>query len=104
MAQKVIFIQPIQNKILEAAKEIAENRKLDYVFDRSAEILVFHSEKKYDISNLVVKYINQKDKNKAREELVESREQEKNAARQKVLEKRKREMDSIRKAKASEQK
>jgi Skp family chaperone for outer membrane proteins len=104
LAQKVIFIQPIQNKILEAAKEIAENRKLDYVFDRSAEILVFHSEKKYDISNLVVKYINQKDKKKAREELVESRKQEQNAARQKVLEKRKREMDSIRKAKASEQK
>jgi hypothetical protein len=46
------------------------------VFDRSAEILVFHSEKKYDISNLVVKYMNQKDKKKAREELVESRKQE----------------------------
>jgi Skp family chaperone for outer membrane proteins len=104
LAQKVIFIQPIQDKILEAAKEVAENRKLDYVFDRSAEILVFHSEKKYDISNLVVKYINQKDKKKAREELVESRKQEQNAARQKVLEKRKREMDSIRKAKSREQK
>ena len=104
LAQKVIFIQPIQDKILEAVKEVAENRKLDYVFDRSAEILVFHSEKKYDISSLVVKYINQKDKKKAREELVESRKQEQNAARQKVLEKRKREMDSIRKAKASEQK
>ena len=104
LVQKMIFIQPIQDKILEAVKEVAENRKLDYVFDRSAEILVFHSEKKYDISSLVVKYINQKDKKKAREELVESRKQEQNAARQKVLEKRKREMDSIRKAKASEQK
>ena len=103
LAQKVVFTQPIQDKILEAVKEIAENRKLDYVFDRSAEILVFHSEKKYDISNLVVKYINQKDKKKAREELVESRKQEQNAARQKAIEKRKKEMDSIRKAKASQQ-
>ena len=67
-------------------------------------MLVLQSEKKYDSSNLVVKYINQTDKNKAREELVESRKQEQKAARQKVLEKRKREMDSIRKAKASEQK
>ena len=99
LAQKVVFTQPIQDKILEAVKEIAENRKLDYVFDRSAEILVFHSEKKYDISNLVVKYINQKDKKKAREELVESRKQEQNAARQKAIEKRKKEMDSIRKRK-----
>ena len=103
LAQKVVFTQPIQDKILEAVREIAENRKLDYVFDRSAEILVFHSEKKYDISNLVVKYINQKDKKKAREELVESRKQEQNAARQKVIEKRKKEMDSIRKAKAIQQ-
>ena len=103
LAQKVVFTQPIQDKILEAVREIAENRKLDYVFDRSAEILVFHSEKKYDISNLVVKYINQKDKKKAREELVESRKQEQNAARQKILEKRKKEMDSIRKAKAIQQ-
>ena len=103
LAQKVVFTQPIQDKILEAVKEIAENRKLDYVFDRSAEILVFHSEKKYDISNLVVKYINQKDKKKAREELVESRKQEQNAAREKAIKKRKKEMDSIRKAKASQQ-
>ena len=103
LAQKVVFTQPIQDKILEAVKEIAKNRKLDYVFDRSAEILVFHSEKKYDISNLVVKYINQKDKKKAREELVESRNQEQNAARQKAIEKRKKEMDSIRKAKTSQQ-
>ena len=103
LAQKVVFTKPIQDKILEAVKEIAENRKLDYVFDRSAEILVFHSEKKYDISNLVVKYINQKDKKKAREELVESRKQEQNAAREKAIKKRKKEMDSIRKAKASQQ-
>ena len=103
LAQKVVFTQPIQHKILEAVKEIAENRKLDYVFDRSAQILVIHSEKKYDISNLVVKYINQKDKKKAREELVESRKQEQNAARQKAIEKRKKEMDSIRKAKTSQQ-
>jgi hypothetical protein len=73
------------------------------VFDRSAEILVFHSEKKYDISNLVVKYMNQKDKKKAREELVESRKQEQNAARQKVLDQRKQKMDSIRQAKTEQQ-
>ena len=103
LVQKVVFTQPIQDKILEAVKEVAKNRKLDYVFDRSAEILVFHSEKKYDISNLVVKYINQRDKKKARDELVESLKQEQNAARQKAIEKRKKEMDSIRKAKATQQ-
>ena len=100
LAQKIIFTKPIHDKILDAVKVIAENRKLDYVFDRSAEILVFHSEKKYDISNLVVKYINQNDKKKAREELIESRKKEQNIARQKALDKRKKELDSIRKSKS----
>ena len=68
LKQKIIFVQPIQDKILEAVKEV-ENRKLDYVFDRSAEILVFHSEKKYDISNLVIKYINQKQEKHERNSL-----------------------------------
>ena len=53
LAQKVVFTQPIQDKILEAVKEIAENRKLDYVFDRSAEILVFHSEKNTILATLL---------------------------------------------------
>ena len=88
MAQKVIILQPIQDKILDAVREVADNRKLDYVFDRSAEILVFHSEKKYDISELVIRYIEQEDKKKAREELVESRKQEQKAERNPAAEKR----------------
>lgn len=88
MAQKVIILQPVQDKILDAVREVADNRKLDYVFDRSAEILVFHSEKKYDISELVIRYIEQEDKKKAREELVESRKQEQKADRNPAAEKR----------------
>ncbi|MGB0199454.1 MAG: OmpH family outer membrane protein [Flavobacteriaceae bacterium] len=88
MAQKVIILQPVQDKILDAVREVADNRKLDYVFDRSAEILVFHSEKKYDISELVIRYIEQEDKKKAREELVESRKQEQKAQRNPAAEKR----------------
>lgn len=88
MAQKVIILQPVQDKILDAVREVADNRKLDYVFDRSAEILVFHSEKKYDISDLVIGFIEQKDKKKAREELVESRKEEQKAKRNPAAEKR----------------
>lgn len=88
MTQKVIILQPVQDKILDAVREVADNRKLDYVFDRSAEILVFHSEKKYDISELVIRYIEQEDKKKAREELVESRKQEQKAERNPAAEKR----------------
>ena len=47
--EKVLLSQPAQDEILIAIREIAADRKLDYVFDSSADILVLHSEKKYDI-------------------------------------------------------
>ncbi len=101
LAQKVILLQPVQDEILEAVKEVAENRKLDYVFDRSAEIITFHSEKKYDISTLVIRYIEQEDKKLAREALIESRKEEQRANnpavenRRKAIEARKAEREKL---------
>ena len=67
LKQKVVFTNPSRQNS-GAVKEMAENRKLDYVFDRSAEIWS-SIRKKYDISNLVVKYINQKGKKQERNSL-----------------------------------
>jgi len=86
--QKVSLAQPAQDEILTAIKEVADDRNLDYVFDSTADILVLHSEKKYDISDLVIGYIEQEDKKKAREELVESRKEEQKAKRNPAAEKR----------------
>ena len=98
--QEKILIQPIQDEVLAAVQKIADKNKFDFIFDKSSAIIMLYSEKKYDISNLVVKYINQNDKKKAREELIESRKKEQNVARQKALDKRKKELDSIRKSKS----
>ena len=74
--QKLKLAQPAQDEILTAIREIASDRKLNYVFDSTADILVLHSEKKYDISELVIKYLKINDKKKAQAFLAETKKQE----------------------------
>lgn len=74
--QKVLLAQPAQDEILTAIKEVADDRNLDYVFDSTAEILVLHSEKKYDISDLVIRYLEIEDKKKAQAFLAETKKEE----------------------------
>jgi Skp family chaperone for outer membrane proteins len=94
--QKVLLSQPVQDEILTAIREIADDRNLDYVFDSTADILVLHSEKKYDISDLVIRYIAIEDKKEALEFLAETKKEERRQrsnpdleARRKALEERK---------------
>ena len=74
--QKLQLAQPAQDEILTAIREIAADRKLNYVFDSTAEILVLHSEKKYDISDLVIRYLEIEDKKKAQDFLAETKKEE----------------------------
>lgn len=76
--QKLKLAQPAQDEILTAIREIASDRKLNYVFDSTADILVLHSEKKYDISELVIRYIEIEDKKKAQAYLAETKKEERN--------------------------
>lgn len=100
--QKVLLAQPAQDEILTAIKEVADDRNLDYVFDSTAEILVLHSEKKYDISELVIRYLEIEDKKKAQEFLSETKKEERRQrtnpaleAKRKALEKRKAERQKL---------
>jgi Skp family chaperone for outer membrane proteins len=74
--QKLLLAQPAQDEILTAIREIASDRKLNYVFDSTADILVLHSEKKYDISDLVIRYLEIEDKKKAQAFLAETKKEE----------------------------
>ena len=46
-------MKPVQNKIFTAIKEVAEDESLDFVFDRSGNILFLYAKDKYDITNKV---------------------------------------------------
>ena len=62
LAQENILIQPIQDEVLAAVQLIAERNKFDYVYDKSSAIVTLYSEKKYDISELVLKSILRQEK------------------------------------------
>ena len=48
--------------MLSAVQLIAERNKFDYVYDKSSAIITLYSEKKYDISELVLKSILRQEK------------------------------------------
>jgi Skp family chaperone for outer membrane proteins len=93
--EKILLSQPAQDEILIAIREIAADRKLDYVFDSSADILVLHSEKKYDISDLVIRYLKIKDKKEAKKFLNDSKNQENNKKSNPKAEQRRLELQKL---------
>lgn len=47
-------MKPVQNKIFTAIKEVAEEEDLDFVFDRSGDILFLYAKDEYDVTNKVL--------------------------------------------------
>jgi Skp family chaperone for outer membrane proteins len=62
VAQELILIKPIQDQVLKVVQTISEQKKFDKIFDESADAIMFYSEKKYDISDLVLKSIKKTEK------------------------------------------
>ena len=62
LVQEKILIQPIQDEILAIVQKISEKNKFDFIFDKSSAIIMLYSEKKYDISELVLKSILRQEK------------------------------------------
>jgi Skp family chaperone for outer membrane proteins len=62
LVQEKILIQPIQDEVLAIVQKIAEKNKFDYIYDKSSAIITLYSEKKYDISELVLKSILRQEK------------------------------------------
>jgi len=124
MIQKKQLIRPIQDQVFTAVQQIAENRNLDFVFDRTADIGMIYADQQYDVSETVLRSIKrtanreqlesrseiqQLEKSESRtveqdkeiterEQLVEERKSEREA----LLEERKRERDSLKAARKKE--
>ena len=56
--QRSKLIQPVQDQVMSVIKLIAEEKKYDFIFDRSSNVTMLYSAKNYDISDLVIKRIN----------------------------------------------
>lgn len=118
--QKRQLMQPVQDQIFQAVQDIAETKKYDFVFDKSADVIMLYSAERFDISDLVIRTItraskrkqatNRQERKEAKEEEVveeindtqEARQKElddKRAAREAAAEKRRQEILKEREAK-----
>ena len=55
--QKQQLIQPLQDQIFNAVRKIAENRDYDFIFDKSADFVMIYLNKRYNISDFVIREI-----------------------------------------------
>ena len=72
MIQKNKLLRPIQDQVMAIVQDIAKERKYDFIFDRSSDIIMLYSAKNYDISDLVLKRIQVKERIKERKEKINS--------------------------------
>ncbi|MDB9842753.1 OmpH family outer membrane protein [Polaribacter sp.] len=84
------LVKPIQDRVYNAIQTIAEKKRYDFVFDKSSELVLLYSNKKYDISELILRAIDRtrslEEKRAAQEE--ETAPKELNAQQQQLLEKK----------------
>ncbi|PKA83289.1 periplasmic chaperone for outer membrane proteins Skp [Ulvibacter sp. MAR_2010_11] len=124
MIQRRQLIQPIQDQVFNIVQEIAENKKYDFIFDKSADIVMLFAAERNDISDQVLRSINRAAKreeatNKKEKREIETRDnlsleedtavtereeaiEEKKDEREKAMEDRKKTRDSIRAVKKAE--
>ena len=84
------LVKPIQDRVYNAIQTIAAKKRYDFVFDKSSELVLLYSNKKYDISDLILRAI---DRTRSLEEKLADREEKKapkelNGQQQQLLEKK----------------
>eukprot|EP00656_Telonema_subtile_P012118 TRINITY_DN16078_c0_g1_i3.p1 TRINITY_DN16078_c0_g1~~TRINITY_DN16078_c0_g1_i3.p1 ORF type:complete len:267 (+),score=-11.99 TRINITY_DN16078_c0_g1_i3:128-928(+) len=113
MIQRRQLVQPIQDQVFNIVQEVAEAKKYDFIFDKSADVVMLFAAKRNDISDLVLRSIERAgrrvqaaDKKEKRE--IEQREklslEEEGAVteREKAIEEKKEEREKIVEAKKTE--
>jgi outer membrane protein len=48
------LMKPVQNKVFTAIQEVAEEEELDFVFDRSGDIMLLYAKEQYDLTPAVL--------------------------------------------------
>ena len=48
------LMRPVQNKVFNAIQEVAEEEDLDFVFDRSGDIMLLYAKEEYDLTTQVL--------------------------------------------------
>lgn len=78
MTQKAVLVKPIQDQVFNAAQDIAEAGKFDFIFDKSSDLTMLFAAKRFDISDRVIRAITRASKRgqMSRKELKEEEARE----------------------------
>lgn len=57
ITQKSLLVKPIQDQVFTAVQDIAEAKKYDFIFDKSSDLTMLFSAKRFDISEQVIRVI-----------------------------------------------
>lgn len=79
--QKRTLIEPVQDQVLTAVQELAKAKKYDFIFDKSADVVMMYSNKRYDLSDYIVRTITRTAKRKQ----AKDRKSKKNAETEDVI-------------------
>ena len=60
--QKAVLAQPVQDQVFNAAQDIAEAKKYDFIFDKTSDLTILFAAKRYDISDQVIRVITRTNK------------------------------------------
>jgi len=60
--QKAALAKPIQDQVFTAVQDIAETKNYDFIFDKSSDLTMLFSNKRFDISDQVLRVLNRTDK------------------------------------------
>jgi len=74
--QKQQLIQPIQDQIFNAIKEIAKSKNYDFIFDKSSDIVMLYSNRRHDISDQILRNISRANNRKKLDSRKDKREAE----------------------------
>jgi Skp family chaperone for outer membrane proteins len=62
MIQKTKLVKPIQDQVFTALQDIAETKRYDFIFDKSSDLTMLYSAKRFDISDQVLRVLNRAEK------------------------------------------
>ncbi|CAI8343165.1 MAG: Uncharacterised protein [Polaribacter sejongensis] len=86
------LVKPIQDQIYNAIQSISKRKKYDFVFDKSSDLVMLYSNKKYDISDLILSTIDRTrlvdEKNKKRNKKRVAPKKELTSEQQEIITKR----------------
>jgi len=79
MIQKRQLIQPIQDQIFAAVQDIASTKQYDFIFDKSADVVMLYSADRFDLSEQIIRAINRSSKREqagSRKEAKDAKEED----------------------------